>query len=269
VLKLVRHGILASRTMLQPGGAVGRELLPGRAMDESFNRLVASAVREMAEEPTLVATVERAVEMCTHAMRSCDMVGISVMEGGQIRTVAASNEVLRQIDQWQFELGQGPCYDALREHETVTANDLAHDDRWPLYGQRLAQETGIHSSVSYRLFTNGDSLGALNVYARARSAFSHQDVAEGQALAAHAAAALATSLKEHQLQQALETRTVIGQATGMLMERFGLDADAAFGALRRISQNGNIKLYAVAERLVATGRLPQIRRGTDQSSEHR
>jgi|SRR5215212_1068917 len=234
-------------------------------MDESFNRLVASAVREMAEEPTLAATVDRAVHMCTHAMRGCDMVGISVIEGGQIRTVAASNEILRQIDQWQFELGEGPCYDALRNDETVTSNDLAHDDRWPVYGQRLAQETGIHSSVSYRLFTNGDSLGALNAYALAPSAFSHQDVAQGQALAAHAAAALASSLKEHQLQQALESRTVIGQATGMLMERFSLDADAAFGALRRISQNRNIKLHALAERLVTTGRVPEMRRGPGQS----
>jgi GAF domain-containing protein len=234
-------------------------------MDESFNRLVASAVREMAEEPTLAATVDRAVHMCTHAMRGCDMVGISVIEGGQIRTVAASNEILRQIDQWQFELGEGPCYDALRNDETVTSNDLAHDDRWPVYGQRLAQETGIHSSVSYRLFTNGDSLGAMNAYALAPSAFSHQDVAQGQALAAHAAAALASSLKEHQLQQALESRTVIGQATGMLMERFGLDADAAFGALRRISQNRNIKLHALAERLVTTGRIPELRRGPGQS----
>jgi GAF domain-containing protein len=234
-------------------------------MDESFNRLVASAVREMAEEPTLAATVDRAVHMCRHAMRGCDMVGISVIEGGQIRTVAASNEILRQIDQWQFELGEGPCYDALRNDETVTSNDLAHDDRWPVYGQRLAQETGIHSSVSYRLFTNGDSLGALNAYALAPSAFSHQEVAQGQALAAHAAAALASSLKEHQLQQALESRTVIGQATGMLMERFGLDADAAFGALRRISQNRNIKLHALAERLVTTGRVPEMRRGRGQS----
>lgn len=203
---------------------------------ERFDRTVANAVREMAEEPTIAATVERAVEMVTESMQACDMAGISVIEDGKIRTVAATTEVLRQVDQWQFELHEGPCYDALREHEVVTANDLATDERWPVYGPRLAEEAGIRASVSYRLFTTGDSLGALNIYATEPDRFGHEDVAEGQALAAHVAAAVASALKEHQLHVALGTRTTIGQTTGILIERYGLTPQAAFGVLRRISQ---------------------------------
>jgi GAF domain-containing protein len=225
-------------------------------VDSDFSRAVTQAVRQMADEPTVDATLDRAVQMCTETIEACDMAGISVIENGRSRTLAASNEILRQVDQWQFELGEGPCHDALAMHETVTANDLEHDSRWPTYGRRIAEETGIHSSLSYRLFTTGDAFGALNLYALRPGAFGHEELVEGEALAAHAGAALANTLKEHQLQQAISSRTVIGQATGILMERFALDGDAAFGVLRRISQNQNLKLFAVAESLVHSGRLP-------------
>ncbi len=226
-------------------------------MTTDFNELVADAVRDMAEEPTLETTVERAVQMCTESMSSCDMAGVSIMENGEIHTVAASNEVLRKVDELQFDLGEGPCFDALQQHEVIWSADLAEDGRWPLYGPRLIEETGIRSAVSYRLFTTGDSFGALNLYSLRPDAFSDEDVEIGEALAAHTAAALAASVRDQHLRRALETRTVIGQATGMLIERYELDASAAFNVLRRISQDQNLKLYEVARRLVDTGTLPE------------
>lgn len=104
--------------------------------------------------------------MVAGSMEACDMAGVSVAENGEIRTLAASTDLLRKIDHWQFELRRGPCYDALLEHEVITANDLANDERWPEFGSRIAAETGLHSSMSFRLFTSGHSLGALNRQAR-------------------------------------------------------------------------------------------------------
>jgi GAF domain-containing protein len=222
-----------------------------------FNELVADAVRDMAEEPTLETTVERAVQMCTESVPSCDMAGVSIMENGEIHTVAASNEVLRKVDELQFDLGEGPCFDALHRDEVTWSADLADDARWPLYGPRLIEETGIRSAVSYRLFTTGDSFGALNLYSLRPDAFTDEDVELGDALAAHTAAALASSVRHQHLRRALETRTVIGQATGMLIERYALDASTAFTVLRRISQDQNLKLHEVARLLVDTGDLPE------------
>lgn len=229
----------------------------GTGVDSAFNEMVAAAAREIADEGSLEGTVERAVQMCTETMRDCDMAAISIVEHGSIETIAATSKVLHDTDQWQFQHREGPCYDALHDHETVTVIDVAEDHRWPTYGPRLARETGLRSIIGYRLFTTRKSLGALNLYASRVGAFDHQDVTEGHALAGVAAVAVARSLREEQLQEAITNRTVIGQATGIVMERFELDSNTAFGVLRRVSQATNIKLYAVAERLVETGWLPR------------
>ncbi len=224
-------------------------------MDVDFNRVLAEAVREMAEERSIVTTLDRVVQTCVEAVEHCDMAGVSFLENGEIRTVAASDETLRVIDQLQFELGEGPCFDALRTEERVVANDLDQDERWTTWGPAMVSRVGMRSVLSFRLATRRDALGALTLYAARVGAFDHEDVFEGEVLAAHTSVVLAASLKEEQLQRALESRTVIGQATGRLMERFGLDADQAFGVMRRVSQDHNIKLYALAQHLVETGVL--------------
>lgn len=224
-------------------------------MQRDLNRLIVQAVQDMAAAPTFDSTLDRAVDLCTEAIAGCDLAGVSIRSSTQVRTLAASNEFLRQIDDLQFQLTEGPCYDALRLHEVVVSDDLAADERWPRWGARMVEEVGVRSVLSLRLFTSSDTLGALNLYGRAVTAFGKDDVQEGQILAAHAAALVASSTKESQLTTALEHRTVLGQATGILMERFGLDADTAFGVMRRISQTSNLKLYKIAEHLVSTGQL--------------
>jgi hypothetical protein len=109
--------------------------------------------------------------------------------------------------------------------------------------------------MSFCLFSSGGSAGVLILYSRSGDGFDPEDMLEAQVMAAHASVALATQFKEHQLHQALETRTVIGQATGILIERFGLTPDQAFAVMRRVSQHHNIKLHVLAENLVQTGIL--------------
>jgi len=221
-----------------------------------FDRHLASAARAMAEESGTQSTLDRAVQVATELIDGCDLAGISLVREGRIETPAASHEDLRQLDEMQFELEEGPCRDALRHHEVVLVSDLASDSRWPRWGPQMASEVGVHSSLSLRLFLEGDDLGALNLYAYEQDAFDQEDLLDGLVLAAHAAVALAHTLEQDQLRHALDTRRVIGEATGMLRERFGLSTDQAFGVLKRVSSEQNIKLFRVARYLVETGELP-------------
>lgn len=230
-------------------------------MDRETTDAVARAAREMAEAHSVTETLAPLLEMCVEAVEACDFAGISLVEDERVRTLAASDETLREIDDLQFELRQGPCFDAMRQHDVITANDLSTDPRWPQWGPLVSDRTGVRSSMSYRLFTTQRSLGALNMYAKQPSSFTHDDVLEGHVVATHAAVAVAGTLKEAQLTRALETRTVIGQATGILMERFGMDAESAFATMRRVSQTHNVKLHTLASDLVTTGRMPGLAEG--------
>ena len=222
-----------------------------------FDRQLATAARALAEEPTTLSTLERAVQVATELIAGCDVAGISVVRDGQIDTPAASHERLRRMDELQFEIEEGPCRDALKEQEVVMVSDLAADQRWPRWGPAMVDEVGVRSSLSLRLFLEGDDLGALNLYGYEPGAFDQEDLLDGLVLAAHAAVALANTLEQDQLKRALDTRRVIGEATGMLRERFHLSTDQAFGVLKRVSSELNIKLFRVARYLVETGDLPE------------
>jgi len=211
----------------------------------------------MAEEKDTPSTLERAVQMATDLVANADVAGLWPVHPGGIDTPAASHEDLRRIDELQYELNEGPCLQALRQTEVLTVTNLAEDPRWPTWGPHIARELDIHSSMSFRLFTDDENMGALNVYAREVNAFNHDDLLDGLTIAAHAAVALAATVHEDQLRRALDTRRMIGEATGILRERFGLTTDQAFGVLRRMSQTHNIKLHQVANTSVDTGRLPQ------------
>jgi hypothetical protein len=224
-------------------------------MDFDFNRLLADAARDLAEEPSTLTSLERAVALCADVVGHCDMAGVSIIEGGEIRTMAATDDVVRKVDQLQLELREGPCFSALDQEESICSSDLASDGRWPTWGPRTAQDLGLHSALSLRLLTTDKVIGALTLYAAGTDAFGPDDVVEAEAHAVQATVALAASIKEAQFNHALETRTVIGQATGMLIERFGLTPEQAFAVMRRVSQHHNVKLRALAEHLVETGVL--------------
>jgi GAF domain-containing protein len=223
---------------------------------EDFLRQLAEAARSMQRRTTTQEMLDEAVVIATEIIEGCDLAGMSVVHRGGIDTPAGSSDLLIRLDELQFELRQGPCYDALRKHEVVISDDLAADARWPRWGARVAQEIGVGSIVSYRLFTTADTLGAMNLYSRSTHAFDAEDVYNGEALAATVAVALAEAQNVTNLESAITTRTVIGQAEGVLMERFDLSPTQAFAVLRRVSQDRNIKLNRIAEELVLTRELP-------------
>ncbi len=221
-----------------------------------FIRQLAEATRSMHEKTTTQEMLDEAVVVATEIIDGCDLAGMSIVNPGGIDTPAGSGEVLRRLDGLQFELKEGPCYDALRTHEVVLGRDLAADGRWPTWGRRVVEEMGVRSIVSYRLFTAAHTLGAMNLYSRRVDAFDAEDIDNGGALAAHVAVTLAEAQNVTHLEEAINVRTVIGRAEGLLMERFDLSPAQAFAILRRVSQARNIKLNRVAGELVRTRVTP-------------
>ncbi|OZM82019.1 GAF and ANTAR domain-containing protein [Pseudonocardia sp. MH-G8] len=221
---------------------------------------VASKLAEMARvllgERTVQATLDTIVEWAVQTVDGCDHAGILTIDRrGNVLSAAATDDVVRQSDAVQGELREGPCYDALREGRTFEIPDMAGETRWQRYAPRAVQ-LGIGSGFGFQLSTGGDTLGALNLYAKASHAFGEQARQVGTVFAAQAAVAMAWSRTEAQLREAISSRQVIGEAIGILMERRRLTSAQAFALLTSASQQSNIKLREIAERVAQTGEEP-------------
>lgn len=210
--------------------------------------------RAMRAESGVSQTLDRAVKGATDIITHCDHAGISLVRFGRpVETPAASDDVARRGDELQYELDDGPCLQSIRQQETVQSDDLLLDDRWPRWSASAVDELGIRSMLCFQLFVTHDSLGALNLYSHRPNAFDSGDRAVGLALAAHVAVALSAATAEEGLESALVNRAVIGQAQGMLMQRYGLNGEQAFSVLTRSSQQSNRRVYVIAGELVKNG----------------
>lgn len=180
--------------------------------------------------------------------------GITLVTGKKVATPAASDELIERIDRVHYQAGEGPCLESAARHQTVRSDDLRVDARWPRFG-RQAASLGVLSMLSFHLFTEDESFGALNVYASHAQAFGPDSENTGILLASHAALAMAAARTQAGLLAAMDTRDLIGQAKGILAERYKVTGVQAFGLLVASSQAVNRKLRDVAGHLVATGEL--------------
>lgn len=224
--------------------------------------MFAGVARVLSAEESLDATLERVSRIAVEVIPGCAHAGISFVERGSVTTRAASDDLPRDIDSAQYETDQGPCLDAIREHEVVWTDDLTTEERWPDFAATAA-EFGIRSMLSFRLFDGRKVLGALNLYAPRRRAFDDESRSTGAVLSAHASVAIVRANDERHLRAALESRDLIGQAKGMLMATEGMSAGEAFDRLLRSSQHLNRKLVDVAGELTLTGQLPGDEPSTD------
>jgi GAF domain-containing protein len=225
---------------------------------------LAAAARDLGSQD-VEDTLHKSVGLAVDLIDGCDAAGVTLVHRGQRLDTPAytSNEVLRG-DQLQYELQEGPCMDAVWDHEIVISPDLKNESRWPTWAPTVVTELGARSMMCIQLFADDTSLGALNMYATTVDAFSGDDTRhEGLALAAHIAVALAAAQKIEQLHLGMDRRTIIGQAQGILMERFDITADRAFTVLQRVSSTSNTKLHQVAVDLVTSRKIP-----TPRTSEH-
>jgi GAF domain-containing protein len=210
-------------------------------------------------EATLQAITAAAVTTVPHA-QEC---GISyVTARSRVEPRAWSSELARTVDALQERLGQGPCLDAVWEQRIVRVDDIRGDPRWPDFA-REAAELGVVSMMCFQLFVEGDRMGALNLYSGIRHAFDEESEDTGLIFASHAAVALAGAEHEESLRAGIDSRDVIGQAKGILMERHRLTADQAFGVLAQVSQELNRKLVDIAREVTDTGAVPEGTRRRD------
>jgi AmiR/NasT family two-component response regulator len=178
---------------------------------------------------------------------------------GAFKTVAETSEVPLRVDAIQYELGYGPCVDAIVDNTTYHCPDLAEEQRWPEFGPRAVAEAGVHSMLSFRMFLEDEDLIAgLNFYASTVDAFDENAVTTGLLLATHGALALSALRRGDtaaQLARALESNREIGVAMGVLMSQHRITRDQAFNLLRITSQHTHRKLSQVAADVADTGTL--------------
>jgi len=218
---------------------------------------------DLHDEPTAERTIERIADYARIAT-SCDDAGIMLVHArNQIETAAATSQRVGESHNLQIVHDEGPCLDAIEGEAIYQSSDVGNDPRWLKWGPSVA-ELGIRSVLSVRLETRTRRYGSLNLYADRVDAFDEDDVAVATIFVRHAAVALANAHNEEGLQVAIDARKLIGQAQGILMERFDIDADRAFDFLRRQSQAHNVKLRYVAEWVVEHRNSPEASFDTPQ-----
>jgi GAF domain-containing protein len=224
------------------------------SVEESVLGSLAELAALSLDDESLDTTAEAVVALAMSTI-GCEYAGLTVFGRKDFRSLAPSDSLVEQADKLQHALRQGPCVQAAWDTDTYVANDLANDPRWPDFGAEVAA-LGFRSLLATRLAAGEHTLGALNLYSTRVRDFDDDDRDFARMFASHAAATLMTVRQRENLMTALDARTLIGQAQGILMERFGIDADRAFGVLRRYSQARNVKLRTVAEELVTQRSLP-------------
>jgi transcriptional regulator with GAF, ATPase, and Fis domain len=198
------------------------------------------------------SALDRIVRVAVDSVDAADHAGVTLLHGGgRLETKASTGPLVDELDALQFDLREGPCVDAVRpDAPAVTVvNDLRHEQRWPRYVPRAAQ-LGLTAQMGLRLFTEERVHGGLNLYSTSSDVFDDGSLTMAELFAVHASLALGRVRRESQLNDAIHSRLTIGQAVGILRERYKLDEDRAFGFLVRTSQNSNTKLRDVAQKIV-------------------
>ena len=195
-------------------------------------------------------------KLALQALPDAGDVSLTLLRGDGPYTGASTGTLASQCDECQYELGHGPCPEAIATAATVSVPDLSREQRWPGYA-RHALVAGARSSLSIALSDHAPAVGALNVYARKRDAFDDNAIVLAQTFAAYAAVALANVrlyntqvAVAQQMQAMMNSRVVIEQAKGVIMGKRGCNADDAFAALVEMSRATNRRLGDVAAALV-------------------
>lgn len=225
-------------------------------MTDSPNHELAQQMAQLARTVATPRRVEDVLgEVSLEAERlipGVDAAGVLLIgKGGRFDSVGGATDLPQQLDDLQMKYGEGPCVEAALDELIVRTDDFRTEQRWPKYSAAVV-ELGVFSALSFKLYTSSHTAGALNLFAMKPAAFDAEAETIGAVLAAHAAAAIMASRQSEQLESALSTRDRIGQAKGIIMERYHVDDVAAFDMLRRLSQDSNTKLVDIAERVIKT-----------------
>ncbi len=216
---------------------------------------VSARLHRLHDADSVAVTLTKLADLAVLAVDGCDLGGVSLTTEGRLTTDACTDDLVRDVDEAQYALDDGPCVEALHQRESTRIDDTATDRRWPAFAT-AARELQVLSSCSVPLVVDGEALGVLNLYSRRTGAFRDSEPAARE-YGAHAALALSNANRlrasvelTNQLEQALVSRAAIEQAKGILMAQMSITADDAFDELIRRSQSANRRLRDVANDIV-------------------
>lgn len=227
----------------------------------SLAAALADAARAIRVEEDVDTVLGDIVRAAVSSLPGINHAGVTIRQkSGEYVTCASTDELVTRLDDLQYALGEGPCLHAIEAERLVPANNLRHEQRWPAYVPQ-ALRLGLRSQLGVQLVIDSHRMGGLNLYSTEVDEID-TDVAHGAELfAAHAALALGFARRNEDLNSALATRTIIGQAIGLLMAEFAMNDDQGFAYLKRQSSVSNTKLRDVAAGVVdrANGRADGAR----------
>ncbi|KUI42298.1 response regulator receiver protein [Mycobacterium sp. IS-1590] len=222
---------------------------------EDAHLRIAELVRGLYSRPDADTVIAELAEHAAVEIPGAQYAGITITRKPKsVETPAATHMYPMLLDKIQQRHQQGPCLTAAWDKKVVYVADLETDDRFPQYRQDALAETPIRSIMAFQLFIEGETMGALNVYSEEPDAFGEEARSLGLVFAAHSSVAWNAARRDEQFRQALASRDMIGQAKGMMMERYGVDAVQAFDLLRKLSQDSNVPLVQVAKDIVDKSR---------------
>ncbi|GAA4394978.1 GAF and ANTAR domain-containing protein [Tsukamurella soli] len=231
--------------------------------DDGLDQLLASMAdiaRDIARTPGGEETLASVTQACVDLIPGVVAASILSIEGPETYgSVAPTSELPKRLDELQQKFQEGPCWDAATADPATRVPDMRAETRWPHFAPAAVTE-GVLSMLSFRLFTFDRRVAALNLFADTVDAFAGDAETVGGMLATHAATALIANDRQLQFRSALASRDIIGQAKGMLMERFDVDAVRAFELLAKLSSERNTPLVGIAEMVVEKGSASRRRR---------
>lgn len=223
-----------------------------RSNDALMAEALVEAAREINTPQDLEGTLDGIVHAAAQSFASLDHVGISIVHRkGDIETKAGTDQLVWELDALQYLVGEGPCVQAVESDTITIANHMRHEQRWPKFVPE-AVRMGVRAQMGVRLFVDQETLGVLNLYATEVDTIDADVAHTAELFAGHAAIALGRARREEQLSEAITTRKAIGQAIGLVMERYQIDEDRAFQFLIRVSTTSNIKIRDLAQELIET-----------------
>jgi GAF domain-containing protein len=232
---------------------------------EEFSDALVAVNRAMTQSESLEHTLQRIATIANSFIPHCESVGVTMRTDNHPETVAYDGDHASALDNAQYEDDLGPCLQAYRENEVVVVDRIAEmKDEWPTFTRR-AEDLGVLSSLSLPLHLDDRTVGAMNLYATQERAFP-RDVQKLAALfSAQAAVAIVnasvywrTFELTANLERALDSRDIIGQAKGILMAQLRITGEEAFDLLREASQRRNVKLREIADEVARTGEPPSV-----------
>jgi transcriptional regulator with GAF, ATPase, and Fis domain len=215
--------------------------------------------RDLSTQHSLDDVLSRLTHRSVAVVPGAELAGITRSHRGRFETVAPTDQRATRVDRIQYDLGSGPCVDAILDNTVYRTGDVSQERRWLEFGRRAVEEEGIHSVLSVRFFLEDDDIIAgLNIYASRADAFDETAQTVAKLLATHGALALTAARlrdKTDNLERALKTSRMIGMAMGILMATHKLTEERAFDLLRIASQHTHTKVVDIATKVTETGAL--------------